>query len=202
MTWAHGLDTCSLRANFPSKGKGGGRKELLVSLAQAVILLLFNSVGEGKMSVEEIGEATKLEKKELDRTLQSLACGKVRVLVKHPKGKDINAGDQFSFNSDFRDDHVRIKINQIQQKETVEENKSTTDRVFTDRSSHLQLAIVRIMKARKTLKHQELVMEVVSQIGQRFKVEPAEIKKSISSLIEREYMRRSEEAANVYEYLA
>lgn len=39
------------------------------------------------------------EKKELDRTLQSLACGKVRVLVKHPKGKDINAGDQFSFNS-------------------------------------------------------------------------------------------------------
>lgn len=202
LTWAHGLDTCSLRANFPSKGKGGGRKELLVSLAQAVILLLFNSVGEGKMSVEEIGEATKLEKKELDRTLQSLACGKVRVLVKHPKGKDINAGDQFSFNLDFRDDHVRIKINQIQQKETVEENKSTTDRVFTDRSSHLQLAIVRIMKARKTLKHQELVMEVVSQIGQRFKVEPAEIKKSISSLIDREYMRRSEEAANVYEYLA
>ncbi|GAA5986059.1 hypothetical protein JCM10908_006388 [Rhodotorula pacifica] len=202
LTWAHGLDTCSLRANFPSKGKGGGRKELLVSLAQAVVLLLFNSVAEGKMSVEEIGEATKLEKKELDRTLQSLACGKVRVLVKHPKGKDINPGDQFSFNSDFRDDHVRIKINQIQQKETVEENKSTTDRVFTDRSSHLQLAIVRIMKARKTLKHQELVMEVVSQIGQRFKVEPAEIKKSISSLIDREYMRRSEEAANVYEYLA
>ncbi|GAA5882845.1 hypothetical protein JCM3774_006868 [Rhodotorula dairenensis] len=202
LTWAHGLDTCSLRANFPSKGKGGGRKELLVSLAQAVILLLFNTVGEGKMTVEEIGDATKLEKKELDRTLQSLACGKVRVLVKHPKGKDINPGDQFSFNSDFRDDHVRIKINQIQQKETVEENKSTTDRVFTDRSSHLQLAIVRIMKARKTLKHQELVMEVVSQIGQRFKVEPAEIKKSISSLIDREYMRRSEEAANVYEYLA
>lgn len=44
---------------------------------------------------------------------------------------------------EFKDDHVRIKINQIQQKETQEENKSTTDRVFTDRSSHLQLAIVR-----------------------------------------------------------
>ncbi|POY71627.1 hypothetical protein BMF94_5320 [Rhodotorula taiwanensis] len=202
LAWAHGLDTCSLKANFPTKGKGGGKKELMVSLAQAVILLLFNEVGDAKLGVEEIGEATKLDKKELPRTLQSLACGKVRVLVKHPKGKDINPGDQFSFNSDFRDDHVRIKINQIQQKETVEENKSTTERVFTDRSSHLQLAIVRIMKARKTLKHQELVMEVVSQIGQRFKVEPAEIKKSISSLIDREYMRRSEDAANVYEYLA
>lgn len=60
LSWAHGLDTCSLRAHFPSKGKGGGRKELLVSLAQAVVLLLFNDVGDGKLSVEEIGEATKL----------------------------------------------------------------------------------------------------------------------------------------------
>ncbi|BGP18529.1 hypothetical protein JCM10213_002958 [Rhodosporidiobolus nylandii] len=198
LTWAHGLDTCSLRAVFPK----GGRKELQVSLAQAAVLLLFNEVADGKLSTEEIGEATKLEKKELARTLQSLACGKVRVLVKHPKGRDVNPGDQFSFNEDFKDDHIRIRINQIQQKETAEENKSTTERVFTDRSSHLQLAIVRIMKARKTLKHSELVMEVVSQIGQRFKVEPAEIKKSISSLIDREYMRRSEEQQNVYEYLA
>ncbi|GAA5969499.1 hypothetical protein JCM11641_008134 [Rhodosporidiobolus odoratus] len=198
LSWAHGLDTVSLRAQFPK----GGRKELLVSLAQAVVLLLFNEIGETKLGVEEIREGTGLELKELNRTLQSLACGKVRVLVKHPKGRDVNPGDQFSFNEDFKDDHVRIKINQIQQKETAEENKSTTERVFTDRSSHLQLAIVRIMKARKTLKHSELVMEVVSQIGQRFKVEPAEIKKSISSLIDREYMRRSEEQQNVYEYVA
>lgn len=36
---------------------------------------------------------------ELKRTLQSLACGKVRVLVKHPKGRDVNESDSFSFNS-------------------------------------------------------------------------------------------------------
>ncbi|GAA5939450.1 cullin family protein [Sporobolomyces koalae] len=199
LAWNHGLDTCSLKAQFPK----GGKKELLVSLGQAVVLLLFNDQPEGdKLSVEEIADATKLDAKELSRTLQSLACGKVRVLSKHPKGREVNPGDQFSFNTDFKDDHIRIKINQIQQKETAEENKSTTDRVFTDRSSHLQLAIVRIMKARKTLKHSELVMEVVSQIGQRFKVDPSEIKKSISSLIDREYLRRAEGQLNVYEYLA
>ncbi|TNY22886.1 Cullin family-domain-containing protein [Rhodotorula diobovata] len=225
LTWAHGLDTVTLRAVFPAGGAGerdregrkgagagagtGGRKELLVSLAQAVVLLLFNDTAgqgdgcdEGMLSVEDIGAATQLDAKELSRTLQSLACGKVRVLTKHPKGRDVNPGDRFAFNSDFKSDHVRIKINQIQQKETVEENKSTTERVFTDRASHLQLAIVRIMKARKTLKHQELVMEVVSQIGQRFKVEPAEIKKSISSLIDREYLCRDEENQAVYKYLA
>lgn len=84
----------------------------------------------------------------------------------------------------------------------MEENKSTSDRVLTDRSSHLQLAIVRIMKARKTVKHQELVMEVASQIGSRFRVESSEVKKAISSLIERDYMARSEEQQNIYEYVA
>jgi cullin-4 len=123
LTWAHGLDTVSLKAVF-----GGKRKELLVSLAQGVVLLLFNEVeGTGRIAVEEIEEGTKLgasvlslllpffpfsadetdevdtvcrraERKELLRTLQSLACGKVRVLVKHPKGRDVNPGDQFSFN--------------------------------------------------------------------------------------------------------
>jgi hypothetical protein len=92
----------------------------------------------------------------------------------------------------------------------VEENKSTTDRVFTDRSSHLQLAIVRYVSPPPALSFVTLmldllrsstrscsssfasssshrasltplalnsVMEVISQIGQRFKVEPSEIKK-------------------------
>lgn len=60
LTWAHGLDTCSLKANFPK----GGKKELLVSLGQAVVLLLFNDqeLEGGKLSVEEIAEATKLGK--------------------------------------------------------------------------------------------------------------------------------------------
>ncbi|KAM0790651.1 hypothetical protein ACM66B_004511 [Microbotryomycetes sp. NB124-2] len=204
LSWVHSLDTCTLRAQFPKSGK----KELSVSLFQAVILLLFNNVssssseGGGKLSFEEIVEATRIDSKECKRLLQSLACGKVRVLQKHPKGRDVNEGDCFTFNEEFKDDRIRLRINQIQQTATVEENKATEERVFTDRSSHLQLAIVRIMKARKTLKYNELVMEIVQQIGSRFKVEPAEIKKNISSLIDREYMRRAEGELNVFEYVA
>jgi cullin-4 len=58
LTWAHGLDTCALKAQFPK----GGKKELLVSLGQAVVLMLFNdeNIEGGKMSVEEIAAATKL----------------------------------------------------------------------------------------------------------------------------------------------
>lgn len=56
---------------------------------------------------------------ELRRTLQSLACGKARVLNKNPRGKDVEDGDRFNFNNEFKHKLFRIKINQIQMKETV-----------------------------------------------------------------------------------
>lgn len=59
------------------------------------------------------------EDSELRRTLQSLACGKARVLIKSPKGKEVDDGDKFIFNGDFKHKLFRIKINQIQMKETV-----------------------------------------------------------------------------------
>lgn len=60
-----------------------------------------------------------VEDNELRRTLQSLACGKARVLTKIPKSKDVEDGDKFSCNNDFKHKLFRIKINQIQMKETV-----------------------------------------------------------------------------------
>lgn len=62
---------------------------------------------------------SRTEEGELKRTLQSLACGKARVLNKNPRGKEVEDGDRFNFNNDFRHKLFRIKINQIQMKETV-----------------------------------------------------------------------------------
>jgi hypothetical protein len=45
--------------------------------------------------------------------VQSLACGKARVLIKSPKGKDINDGDKFLFNKAFTNALYKIKINQV-----------------------------------------------------------------------------------------
>jgi hypothetical protein len=60
-----------------------------------------------------------LQDGELKRTLQSLACGKARVLQKTPKGKDVADDDKFEFNGEFANKLFRVKINQIQMKETV-----------------------------------------------------------------------------------
>ena len=60
-----------------------------------------------------------IEDVELRRTLQSLACGKKRVLKKSPMGREVEDGDVFRFNAEFTDPRPKIHINSIQVKETV-----------------------------------------------------------------------------------
>uniref|UniRef100_A0A4W4FKR1 Cullin family profile domain-containing protein n=1 Tax=Electrophorus electricus TaxID=8005 RepID=A0A4W4FKR1_ELEEL len=111
LQWQPTLGHAVLKAEFKE-----GKKELQVSLFQTLVLLMFNE-GE-EFTVEEIHTATGIEDGELRRTLQSLACGKARVLNKNPRGKDVEDGDRFNFNNDFKHKLFRIKINQIQMKET------------------------------------------------------------------------------------
>ncbi|XP_043818471.1 cullin-4B [Dromiciops gliroides] len=193
LQWQSTLGHCVLKAEFKE-----GKKELQVSLFQTLMLLMFND-GE-EFSVEDIKQATGIEDGELRRTLQSLACGKARVLTKNPKGKDVEDGDKFTCNDDFRHKLFRIKINQIQMRETVEEQASTTERVFQDRQYHIDATIVRIMKIRKALDHNLLISEAYNQL--RFPVKPADLKKRIESLIDRDYMERDKENPNQYNYVA
>ncbi|KAI5712815.1 hypothetical protein M8J75_011392 [Diaphorina citri] len=193
LQWQPTLGHCVLRACFR-----GGNKELQVSLFQALVLLLFNETDE--MPFEEIKTATNIEDADLRRTLQSLACGKTRVLKKTPASRDIEDCDRFRFNNDFTFKLFRIKINQIQMKETNEEQKATEERVFQDRQYQIDAAIVRIMKMRKTLSHNLLLSELFNQL--KFPVKPADLKKRIESLIDRDYMERDKDKANSYNYMA
>ncbi|KAL9260448.1 Cullin-4-like protein [Drosera capensis] len=185
LMWQNSLGHCVLKAEFSK-----GRKELAVSLFQAVVLMLFNDAD--KLSLQDIKDATRIEDKELRRTLQSLACGKVRVLQKIPKGREVEDNDCFLFNDTFTAPLYRIKVNAIQMKETVEENTSTTERV--------DAAIVRIMKTRKVLSHTLLITELFQQL--KFPIKPADLKKRIESLIDREYLERDKHNPQIYNYLA
>ena len=49
------------------------------------------------------------------------------------QGREVENGDSFLFNDAFTASQFRIKINSIQLKETVEENKKTNDQVLQDR---------------------------------------------------------------------
>jgi len=196
LTWQNSLAHCSLKATF--RPNSAGRKELLVSLYQATVLLLFN--GSDELSLSEIAAAVGMDDKELRVTLQSLACAKIKILNKSPKGRDVEEGDRFTFNSKFESKQLRIKVNSIQLKETQEENDKTTESVFQDRQYQVDAAIVRVMKARKSLSHTLLISELFKIL--KFPVTPPDLKKRIESLIEREYLERDRDSPSVYKYLA
>lgn len=182
--WKHSLAQCHLRANFPHNI----RKELVVSGFQALILLLFNDTSPADAPTTRIPYHTllslsNLPEPDLKRTLQSLACGKHRILHKHPRGRDISPTDTFSWNAGFRDPKTHIKINQIQLVETREENRATHVRVAADRHYETQAAVVRIMKARKEVGHAELVGEVIGATMGRGRLEVGEIKKNIDKYV-------------------
>jgi cullin-4 len=178
LAWKHALAHSVVKATFNK-----GSKELLVSAFQAIVLVLFNSLPtpDSPLSYSTILTSTGLPPAELQRTLQSLACAKFRILTKTPKGRDVNPTDTFTVNANFWDPKYRIKINQIQLKETKEENKETHERVYQDRQYETQAAIVRIMKARKEISHSELIAEVIGQTRKRGMVEVGEIKRNIES---------------------
>ncbi|KAL2048138.1 hypothetical protein N7G274_000049 [Stereocaulon virgatum] len=195
LEWKHALAHCQLKALFPK-----GPKEIVVSCFQAVILMSFNK--DESMTYDDLQAASGLDDAELKRTLQSLACARYRVLSKTPKGKDVNTSDSFVVNLNFSHPKYRIKINQIQAKETKQENQQTHERVAADRNYETQAAIVRIMKSRKSITHAELVSEVITATKSRGVLDPADIKKNIEKLIDKDYMERDEEGHNLYNYVA
>jgi cullin 1 len=196
LQWIHSLGNATIRANFPKKKW----YDLQVTTLQAVALLLFNDQSStsatGVMTFEQVREALNLTVDVVKRILHSLSCGKYKLLAKQPVGKTIGTSDTFQVNVSFASPMRKLRIPMA----SLEESHSQKN-VEEDRSIAIEAAIVRIMKARKTLQHQQLISEVLSQLA-FFKPNLKVIKRRIEALIDREYLERDPEQANTYRYLA
>lgn len=198
LTWQPSLGSVDVKVRFNTR-----THDLNVSTFALTILLLFEDVEDGEtLLYEEIKAATDIPDTELQRNLQSLACAKFKVLKKHPPGRDVNLTDSFSFNAAFTAPLQKIKISTVASRvESTEERKETKDRVDEDRKHQMEASIVRIMKDRKHMSHNDLVNEVTRQLATRFQPNPLMIKKRIEGLIEREYLERCGDRKS-YNYLA
>ncbi|KAM4114799.1 hypothetical protein ACJW30_04G096900 [Castanea mollissima] len=191
LTWIYSLGTCNINAKFETK-----TIELIVSTYQAAALLLFNS--SDRLSFSEIRTQLNLTDDDLVRLLHSLSCAKYKILKKDPNTKTISPTDNFEFNYKFTDRMRRIKI----PVPPVDERKKVIEAVDKDRRYTIDAAIVRIMKSRKVLELQKLVIECVEQLSNMFKPDIKLIKKRIEDLITRDFLERDQDNPSMFKYLA
>ncbi|KAM7190732.1 Cullin-1 [Rhypophila sp. PSN 637] len=185
LTWLWQLSKGEVKTNY-TKGSNKMGYTLQVSCWQMAILLLFNK--EDKQNYEVIQEETKLNQDILDQSLQILL--KARVLNIHPATEKPGPGTRFDLNYDFKHKKLRINLNVGTKTESKQEEVETNKTIEEDRKLLLQSAIVRIMKARKHMKHSVLVSETINQIRGRFVPKIGDIKKCIEILLDKEYLER------------
>ncbi|XP_051465628.1 cullin-2 isoform X2 [Apus apus] len=193
LTWLHYLCTGEVKMNYLCKPYVA-----MVTTYQMAVLLAFNN--SETVSYKELQDSTQMNDKELTKTIKSLLDVK---MINHDSDKeDIEAESTFSLNMSFSSKRTKFKITTSMQKDTPQEMEQTRSAVDEDRKMYLQAAIVRIMKARKVLRHNALIQEVISQSRARFNPSISMIKKCIEVLIDKQYIERSQASADEYSYVA
>ncbi|CAK4609205.1 hypothetical protein AeMF1_020873 [Aphanomyces euteiches] len=190
LQWVHSLGNATVRATYANNKW----YDLQVTTLQAVALLLFNT-GE-TLTFEHLQESLNVSADIVKRILHSLSCGKFKLVKKTPENKNIATTDTFQANLTFASPMRKLRIPMA----SLEESHNPKH-VEEDRSIAIEAAIVRIMKARKTLQHQQLISEVLSQLA-FFRPNPKLIKRRIEALIDREYLERDPDSTTTYRYLA
>jgi hypothetical protein len=193
LKWIHSLGKCEILGKFEK-----GNKIFVTSTYQACILTLFNNSNSWKAIdlKESLGIPWEVIKREL------LVLTTVGVLKKEGNPKFIESLDELKINNEFSSKLKKIKILSIKNSEVDFEKFKKT--IKEQRSLAIDATIIRIMKSRKQLNLNDLLIEIPKQLLSNFNPNVQEIKKRIECLIEREYLELDNESENgkIYNYLA
>jgi len=111
-------------------------------------------------------------------------------------------GENYVLNADFKNKKLRVNLKVPTKRQTDGEREEVMDTVNKDRTMVVQAVIVRIMKMRKIMKHNQLLTEAIKQLEGRFVPKVPMLKKNVEILIEKGYIERDAEDRSNLRYLA
>lgn len=190
LTWIHTFCHGEVKLNYL-------RRQYVVTMGLFLmaILLPFNSLPT--IVFRDLIEITQLPSKELARHVQQLVDAKLL----EADNAELEEST-LSVNMNYSNKRTKFRIMSVQKDVSAQEVEQTHSAADEDRKLYIQAAIVRVMKARKVLKHALLIQEVLSQSQARFAPSISLIKKSIESLIDKQYIERTVGSTDEYSYIA
>ncbi|EDW36922.1 GL25796 [Drosophila persimilis] len=191
LTWLHHMCHGELKLSHL-------KKSYIVTMQtyQMAIILLFETCDS--LSCREIQNTLQLN----DETFQKHMQPMIESKLLNASSENLAGETRIDLNMDYTNKRTKFKISSALQKETPQEVEHTINSVDEDRKLFLQAAIVRIMKARKVLKHNALIQEVLSLSKVSFTPNIAMIKKCVESLIDKQYIERTANSGDEYSYMA
>lgn len=196
LNWLWNRAKVEVKANISKPGRPP--YQFTVTLFQYLILSCYQD--DDELSVTTLLERTGLSPDVFKANM--IPFIKNKLIIQSPPGEKsiLSPGTTFRIVTEFTSKKLKINFATVKLADTRSEERETNEEIASHKHELLKAGIVRIMKARKTLKHESLVSEVY-QIIDRFKPTVSEIKKAIEVLIEEQYLARDDDR-NGYHYLS
>lgn len=151
LTWLHHLCQGELKLNYL-------KRPYLVTVQtyQMALLLLFEHCDS--MPCKEAAVSLRLSQEQLEKHAVSLIDCK---LLKKSNDSELGEDTILMLNLDYSNKRTKFRVTGALQRDAPHDAEATHRSVDDDRKLYLQAAIVRIMKSRKLLRHNQLVQEVL-----------------------------------------
>lgn len=196
LNWLWNKSKIEIKANISKPGKPPYLFTL--TLFQYLILACFQEADE--LTTSSILEETALKLDVFKNNM--IPFIKNKLLIQSPSGEKnlTKPNTTFTLVKEYTSKKLKVNFSQVKQIDSRLEEKETNEEIERRKHEVLKAGIVRIMKARKQLKHENLVTEVY-QIIDKFKPTVSEIKKAIEVLLDEQYLARDDSGTG-YNYLS
>lgn len=194
LTWLHHLSQGELKFNYLKKSY-----LVTVQTYQMALLLLFEHCDA--IPCREAAASLRLSHDQLIKHAASLVDCKI-LNKSTEESSELEEDTILTLNFDYSNKRTKFRVTGVLQRDAPQDAEATHRSVDEDRKMFLQAAIVRIMKSRKLLRHNQLIQEVLSQSKVTFAPSIGMIKKCIETLIDKQYIERTANSADEYSYIA
>jgi len=172
------------------------------------VLLQYNH--KTSFTIQQLQENTQISRADLEQVLMTLL--KIRLLFcdysaattadEDGDGGTLPPDAVCHLYQDYNNKKTHVNINVPLRSTERRELEATQKNIDEERRYLTEAAVIRVMKTKKELGHHELVGAVMGQLAARFRPDRRAVKKCIDDLIDRDYLKRCQHSASIYQYVA